>query len=137
MRNIPLESMATTEGGQITFSGHTLDKATKAKVHLENYYSNLISQHLERKSRHERLEETMKEEGLSEQQKQEKRNQHAIKETEFLRLKRSRLGVEDFEPLKVIGRGAFGEVRLVQKKDTGHVYAMKILRKADMVEREQ
>ncbi|XP_076370067.1 serine/threonine-protein kinase tricornered-like isoform X2 [Tachypleus tridentatus] len=129
--------MATTEGEQIRFSGHTLDKATKAKVHLENYYSNLISQHLERKSRYEKLEESMKDEGLSEQQKIEKRNQHAIKETEFLRLKRSRLGVEDFEPLKVIGRGAFGEVRLVQKKDTGHVYAMKILRKADMLKREQ
>lgn len=38
---------------------------------------------------------------------------------------------------QVIGRGAFGEVRLVQKKDTGHVYAMKILRKADMLEKEQ
>ncbi len=43
-------------------------------------------------------------------QKEEKRVQHAMKETEFLRLKRSRLGVHDFEPLKVIGRGAFGEV---------------------------
>uniref|UniRef100_A0AAQ4Q6X7 non-specific serine/threonine protein kinase n=1 Tax=Gasterosteus aculeatus aculeatus TaxID=481459 RepID=A0AAQ4Q6X7_GASAC len=29
------------------------------------------------------------------------------------------------------------EVRLVQKKDTGHIYAMKILRKADMLEKEQ
>ena len=48
--------------------------------------------------------------GLTESQKEEKRQQHAQKETEFLRLKRSRLGVEDFEPLKVIGRGAFGEV---------------------------
>ena len=101
---------------QQRLSGHTLDKATKAKVHLENYYSNLISQHLERRSRHERLEESMKEEGLSEKQKNEKRAQHALKETEYLRLKRSKLGVEDFEPLKVIGRGAFGEVRLVQKK---------------------
>ena len=69
--------------------------------------------------------------------KSEKRTQHAAKETEFLRLKRSRLGVDDFESLKVIGKGAFGEVRLVQKVDTGHVYAMKILRKADMVEKEQ
>ena len=51
----------------------------------------------------------MRDEGLSEEQKQEKRIQHALKETEFLRLKRSRLGVEDFMPLKVIGRGAFGE----------------------------
>lgn len=49
-------------------------------------------------------------EGLDAEQKCSKRQQHAQKETEFLRLKRSRLGVEDFEALKVIGRGAFGEV---------------------------
>ncbi|XP_014261459.1 serine/threonine-protein kinase tricorner isoform X4 [Cimex lectularius] len=128
---------AAAESGAVRFSGHTLDKVTKAKVTLENYYSNLTNQHMERKQRLAKLEESLKEEGLSEIQKQEKRNQHAQKETEFLRLKRSRLGVEDFEPLKVIGRGAFGEVRLVQKKDTGHVYAMKILRKADMLEKEQ
>lgn len=39
--------------------------------------------------------------------------------------------------LQVIGRGAFGEVRLVQKVDTGHVYAMKILRKVEMFEKDQ
>ncbi|KAJ8867026.1 hypothetical protein PR048_032888 [Dryococelus australis] len=128
--------MTATEN-TIRFSGHTLDKATKAKVTLENYYSNLIAQHIERKQRLAKLEESLKDESLSESQRHEKRLQHAQKETEFLRLKRSRLGVEDFEPLKVIGRGAFGEVRLVQKKDTGHVYAMKILRKADMLEKEQ
>ena len=43
-------------------------------------------------------------------QKSQRRQQHAVKETEFLRLKRSRLGVEDFESLRVIGKGAFGEV---------------------------
>jgi hypothetical protein len=49
---------ATTDNaGQqnIRFSGHTLDKATKAKVHLENYYSNLITQHIERRNRFEKL----------------------------------------------------------------------------------
>ncbi|CAG0882956.1 unnamed protein product [Darwinula stevensoni] len=130
-------SRMTMAENQIQFSNHTLDKATKAKVTLENYYSNLLLQHMERKQRYDKLEETMEAEGLSEAQKAEKRLQHAQKETEFLRLKRSRLGVEDFEPLKVIGRGAFGEVRLVQKKDTGHVYAMKILRKSSMLEKEQ
>jgi serine/threonine protein kinase len=79
----------------------------------------------------------MQEPNLPETVRVEKRSQHATKETEFLRLKRSRLGVDDFESLKVIGKGAFGEVRLVQKVDTGHIYAMKILRKADMVEKEQ
>nr|AAF67167.1 NDR protein kinase [Drosophila melanogaster] len=125
------------DGASIRFSDHTLDKATKAKVTLENYYSNLVTQYGERKQRLAKLEAQLKDESLSEAQRQEKRLQHAQKETEYLRLKRLRLGVEDFEALKVIGRGAFGEVRLVQKKDTGHVYAMKVLRKADMLEKEQ
>ena len=46
----------------------------------------------------------------SEEEKNEKRKNHASKETEFLRLKRTRLGKDDFDPLVVIGRGAFGEV---------------------------
>lgn len=102
---------------EVRFSGHTLDKATKAKLTLENYYANLVSQHKDRKQRWHRLEETLNsEESMTEEQKDDQRRQHASKETEFLRLRRSRLGVEDFDPLKVIGRGAFGEVRLVQKK---------------------
>ena len=45
----------------------------------------------------------------------------------ILRLKRTKLALEDFHTVKVkvIGKGAFGEVRLVQKKDTGKIYAMK------------
>ena len=58
----------------------------------------------------ERLEESLRDEDMSEATKTEKRLQHAVKETEFLRLRRSRLGVDDFDPIKVIGRGAFGEV---------------------------
>ncbi|KAH0518329.1 Serine/threonine-protein kinase 38-like [Microtus ochrogaster] len=77
------------------------------------------------------------EEGLADEEKRLRQSQHARKETEFLSLKRTRLGLDDFESLKVIGRGAFGELRLVQKKDTGHIYAMKILSRADMLEKEQ
>ena len=62
----------------------------------------------------QRLEESLKDE--PEEQKSEKRAQHAVKETEFLRLKRSKLGVDDFDPIKVIGRGAFGEVRNKKKE---------------------
>eukprot|EP01128_Nolandella_sp_AFSM9_P011656 TRINITY_DN84_c0_g4_i1.p1 TRINITY_DN84_c0_g4~~TRINITY_DN84_c0_g4_i1.p1 ORF type:complete len:513 (+),score=144.10 TRINITY_DN84_c0_g4_i1:40-1539(+) len=42
----------------------------------------------------------------------------------------SKVGVDDFETMKVIGRGGFGRVLLVRKHDTGKVYAMKILKKA-------
>lgn len=47
-----------------------------------------------------------------------RRSQHARKETEFLRLKRTRLGLDDFESLKVIGRGAFGEVRVSRSQQS-------------------
>ncbi|KAI1230915.1 hypothetical protein IHE44_0008349 [Lamprotornis superbus] len=120
-----------------SMSNHTKERVTMTKVTLENFYSNLIAQHEEREMRQKKLEQMMEEEGLKDEEKRLRRSAHAQKETEFLRLKRTRLGLEDFESLKVIGRGAFGEVRLVQKKDTGHVYAMKILRKADMLEKEQ
>uniref|UniRef100_A0A452T9L8 non-specific serine/threonine protein kinase n=1 Tax=Ursus maritimus TaxID=29073 RepID=A0A452T9L8_URSMA len=121
--------MAMTAGTTNTFP--------MAKLTLENFYSNLILQHEERETRQKKLEVAMEEEGLADEEKKLRRSQHARKETEFLRLKRTRLGLDDFESLKVIGRGAFGEVRLVQKKDTGHIYAMKILRKADMLAKEQ
>ncbi|CAF0760983.1 unnamed protein product [Brachionus calyciflorus] len=121
----------------MTFSQPTIDKVNKAKVMLENYYNNLLQECDEREERYRKLEEQMKAEGLTEQQKNERRQIHAIKETEFLRLKRLKLSYNDFSPLKVIGKGAFGEVRLVQKKDTGHIYAMKILRKKDMLLKEQ
>lgn len=32
------------------------------------------------------------------------------KETEYMRLQRHKMGADDFEPLTVIGKGAFGEV---------------------------
>lgn len=132
-----LRSKMETVEKPIQISSSTIDKVHRAKMALENYYMDLVTQHKERVTRSRQLEQSMENEGLSEEQKAEKRLLHAMRETEFLRLKRSKLGVDDFEALKVIGRGAFGEVRLVQKKDTGHVFAMKILRKADMLEKEQ
>ena len=59
------------------------------------------------------------------------------KESQFLRLRRTRLGLHDFHTVKVIGKGAFGEVRLVQKTDTGKIYAMKTLLKSEMFKKDQ
>ncbi|MGH0145149.1 UNVERIFIED_CONTAM: hypothetical protein FKN15_025061 [Acipenser sinensis] len=42
---------------------------------------------------------------------------------------------EDYEVVKVIGRGAFGEVQLVRHKATRKVYAMKLLSKFEMIKR--
>ena len=39
--------------------------------------------------------------------------------------------------MQTIGVGAFGEVTLVKKVDSKHLYAMKTLRKADVLKRNQ
>jgi serum/glucocorticoid-regulated kinase 2 len=45
--------------------------------------------------------------------------------------------MEDFELLKVLGRGSFGKVMQVKKKSDGKVYAMKILKKRAIIARNQ
>ncbi|KAF6274459.1 CDC42 binding protein kinase alpha [Rhinolophus ferrumequinum] len=51
------------------------------------------------------------------------------------KVKQMRLHREDFEILKVIGRGAFGEVAVVKLKNADKVFAMKILNKWEMLKR--
>lgn len=45
-----------------------------------------------------------------------------------------KVSVEDFELLSLIGRGSFGKVLQVKKKNTGKVYAMKIINKKHILE---
>ncbi|KAL0211331.1 hypothetical protein P9112_009629 [Eukaryota sp. TZLM1-RC] len=44
---------------------------------------------------------------------------------------------EDFIKLKVIGKGSFGKVFLVKKKDSEEIFAMKVLHKAKVIEKQQ
>ncbi|XP_055298419.1 rho-associated protein kinase 1 [Sitodiplosis mosellana] len=46
-----------------------------------------------------------------------------------------RMNPDDFKMIKVIGRGAFGEVQLVRHKTTKSLYAMKRLSKFEMIKR--
>lgn len=55
--------------------------------------------------------------------------------TENLLNPNAKISKEDFYILKVIGRGSFGKVYLVRKKDTGIPYAMKILKKDQLIKK--
>jgi serine/threonine protein kinase len=55
--------------------------------------------------------------------------------TENLLEPSKKISKEDFYILKVIGRGSFGKVYLVRKKDTGMPYAMKILKKDQLIKK--
>ena len=43
------------------------------------------------------------------------------------------MSIEDFEILKPISRGAFGRVYLARKRATGDLYAVKVMRKMDLI----
>ncbi|TYZ58784.1 hypothetical protein PybrP1_001975, partial [[Pythium] brassicae (nom. inval.)] len=45
--------------------------------------------------------------------------------------------LDDFTMIKVIGKGSFGKVLLVRKKDSGAIFAMKVLRKENIIKRNQ
>merc|ERR1719204_154573 len=45
--------------------------------------------------------------------------------------------VEHFQTVQIIGKGAFGEVRVVRKRDDNEVYAMKTMLKKEMIDKNQ
>ena len=50
--------------------------------------------------------------------------------------RKRKLGPEDFELLRVVGQGAFGKVFQVRKKDTGEIFAMKVMKKDRVLEKD-
>jgi protein-serine/threonine kinase len=122
-------------------SKQTLDAATGAKLKLEHYYKIAVEQAIERSNRRVELEKRLANPAdgvpVSEDRKNRQLSSLGRRESGFLRLRRTRLGLDDFRTVKVIGKGAFGEVRVVQKVDTGKIYAMKTLKKAEMFKKDQ
>ena len=47
------------------------------------------------------------------------------------------VGIDDFEIMKTLGRGSYGHVLQVRKRDNGVVYAMKVMAKSDVLKRNQ
>ncbi|CAN0106028.1 unnamed protein product, partial [Phaeothamnion confervicola] len=52
-------------------------------------------------------------------------------------VERPKVGLEDFELIRVVGKGSFGKVTLVRKKSSGRYYAMKVLTKAHLMRSKQ
>jgi len=84
-----------------------------------------------------KLELQMAERGLVEEEQERYRKRLHQKESEYMRLRRVRLSGKAFESIKIIGRGAFGEVRLVRLISSGDLFAMKKLKKSEMIRKDQ
>jgi serine/threonine kinase 38 len=54
-----------------------------------------------------------------------------------MRQNRRKISIFDFESIAIIGKGAFGEVRVVRHKHTDEILAMKKMNKNEMVYKNQ
>jgi serine/threonine-protein kinase LATS1/2 len=107
------------------------------KFFMEQHIENVIKSYKQRMSRRIQLENEMTKIGLSSEAQKQMRKMLSQKESNYIRLKRAKMDKSMFVKIKPIGVGAFGEVTLVRKIDTKHLYAMKTLRKADVLKRNQ
>ncbi|EFJ43530.1 serine/threonine protein kinase 19 [Volvox carteri f. nagariensis] len=123
--------------GEQAISESTRQKVEAAKQYIENMYRVKQENIGNRYARRSALEKELQLEGLPESEKQQMLSNLEKQESNFTRLQRQRMTADDFDSLRIIGRGAFGEVRVVREKLTGKVMAMKKLRKAEMLSRGQ
>ncbi|KAL8146958.1 hypothetical protein AgCh_004617 [Apium graveolens] len=118
-------------------SNVTKQRVSAAKQYIENHYKEQMKNLQERKERRNLLEQKLADADVSEEDQNNLIKFLEKKETEYMRLQRHKMGSDDFELLTMIGKGAFGEVRVCREKATGHVYAMKKLKKSEMLRRGQ
>lgn len=118
-------------------SEETKRKAQAAKGFIEHLYKKGAEEQSDRVARRKEFDKMVYSGNYTEDEKVRMREDFERKEAEISRLRRQRFTADDFEHLTIIGRGAFGEVRIVKEKASGRLMAMKKLKKDDMVRRGQ
>ncbi|CDW55491.1 serine:threonine protein kinase LATS1 [Trichuris trichiura] len=107
------------------------------RFYMEQHVENVLKMYKERLNRQMQLEKEMARADFPAQLQCQMRKLLTQKESCYLRLRRQRMDASMFEKIKTIGIGAFGEVALVRKKDTETLFAMKVLRKFDVIKKNQ
>ena len=79
------------------------------------------------------MEQILNDPTLEQKKKQHRTAFNATREAQYLRFLRLKERPENFATLKIIGKGAFGEVKLVKRKTDENIYALKSLVKSEMV----
>jgi len=68
--------------------------------------------------------------GLTEQEQTSLKKQISHEEAQQLRVERKKITIFDFKPIKIVGKGAFGEVRLCRWNKIEDPVAVKKLKKS-------
>ncbi|KAG9244927.1 kinase-like domain-containing protein [Calycina marina] len=109
----------------------------KCYTMAEAFFKDSVARVRERNGRQKEMEKRLADPKLSHSRREQTWSNSGKQEGRYLRFLRTKDKPENYNTLKVIGKGAFGEVKLVQKKQDGKVYAMKSLVKSEMFKKDQ
>ncbi|KAI9825574.1 MAG: Serine/threonine-protein kinase [Phylliscum demangeonii] len=110
-------------------------RGSVCREYTSNYFRLSVQRARERNNR--QMDLANLETTSSQERKERKRLALCKAENDHLRSLRFQDNRGNYDTIKVIGRGAFGEVRLVRRKTDGKIYAMKSLIKAEMLKKDQ
>ena len=122
-KDIPnLDTLVKTK----VISSSTAERVKISKSMIENKYLKLIEREKTKKRNWNNIDKYLSTiTALTEQEKKEIKITAKLKENQLYRLIRKKLSVDDFEVIKFIGRGGFGEVNICRHKANNKIYAMK------------
>ncbi|OHS93020.1 Serine/threonine-protein kinase 38-like protein [Tritrichomonas foetus] len=112
-------------------------KSDITKLLLEQHFQEVFRETNESKRRHRDFKEKLKQGDFSRHEQKKIESEFNKGEVNAKRVKRRNLKIDQFEKLKLVGRGAFGDVYVVRDKEDNQVYAMKILYKSELIAKGQ
>ena len=115
----------------------TYERVRVAKEYIEKKYRLKKEEEQEKKKDWEEIMSRMTQLNLAEDEAAKIKEEILHKEGENLRKKRKKISIFDFEPLKIIGKGAFGEVRVCRYIPNDTIVAIKKMKKEEMHKKNQ
>ncbi|CAD8107589.1 unnamed protein product [Paramecium primaurelia] len=121
----------------LKLSQSTKERVEAAKQYIEKKYQKLLYEQKEKREKWEQLIQKLTNLNYTPVEQQVIKQDLLHKEAEIMRLQRQKLSIKDFEPIEIIGRGAFGEVRLCRNKLSNDIVAVKKMKKSEMLYKNQ
>ncbi|CAK93485.1 unnamed protein product (macronuclear) [Paramecium tetraurelia] len=122
---------------EVKLSNQTKDRVAACKSYIERKYQLSLQQEMEKKMIWQQLQQNMQNLNFTPIEQELIKKEILHKEAIQLRKKRQKITVMDFEPIAIIGRGAFGEVRVCRDKETKEIVAIKKMKKSEMIFKNQ
>ncbi|KAL9634245.1 MAG: hypothetical protein Q9164_004210 [Protoblastenia rupestris] len=119
------------------YSSNIVSRGQNLHAFVETFFKENITRARERNKRAREVDADLQNPSLSDFQKKQRVEATRRAEAGYLRYLRHKERPQNFSTLKIIGKGAFGEVRLVTRKSDGKIYALKSLIKTEMFKKDQ